>query len=109
MNSKFAMKNSVMMRTTKTKCATDFPSALCTITTLFSNQQRTQNFHFLRIADSDFDAFVCSEELVCRSALLPSRNRPVVADILVRHCNHFFKSRIAQSVPELSESSDERA
>ena len=57
MNSRFAMKNSVMMRTTKTKCAAEFPSALCTITILFSDQQRSHNFHFLRIADSDFDAF----------------------------------------------------
>ena len=33
----------------------------------------SHNLHFLRIADSDFDAFVCSDELVCRADLSSSR------------------------------------
>ena len=37
--------------------------------------------------------FSCSDELVCRTALLPSSNRPVVADILLLHCNHLFYNR----------------
>ena len=54
---------------------------------LFSDQQRKHNLHFLRIADSDFDAFVCSDKLVCRAALFPPYTRLVVADILflLRH------------------------
>ena len=37
--------------------------------------------------------------VVYRTALLPSRNRPVVADILVKHCNHLLKNRyVATSV-----------
>ena len=53
----------------------------------FSDQQRSHNLHFLRIADSGFDAFVCSDELVCRTALFPPYTRLVVADIifLLRH------------------------
>ena len=49
-----------MMRTTKTKYAAGFPAALCPISILFSDQQRNHILHFLRIADSDFDACVCS-------------------------------------------------
>ena len=76
-----------MVRTTKTKYAAGFPAALCTISILFSDQQRNHNLHFFRIADSDFDAFVCSDELVCRAALFPPFARLVVADILflLRH------------------------
>ena len=87
MNSNFAMRNSAMMRTTKTKYAAGFPAALCTISILFSDQQGSHNLHFLRIADSDFDAFVCSDELVCRTALFPPKTRLVVANILfwLRH------------------------
>ena len=40
------------------------------------------NFHFFQIADSDFDAFVYSDKLVCRSALFPPYTRFVVPDIL---------------------------
>ena len=74
-----------MMRTTKTKCAAGFPAAFFSM--LFSDQQRTHILHVLRIADSDFDAFVCSDELVCRAALFPTFSRLVVADIffLLRH------------------------
>ena len=82
MNSNFAMTNSSMMTTTKTKYAAGFPAAHCTISILFSDQQRDHNPHFLRIADSDFDAFVCSDELVRRAALFPPLTRDVVADIL---------------------------
>ena len=73
--------------TTKTKYAADLPAALRTISILSSDQQRTHNLYFLRIADSDFDAFVCSDELVCRAALFPPYTRLVVADILflLRH------------------------
>ena len=71
-----------MMKTMKTKYAAGFPAALCTISILFSDQQRSHNLHFLRIADSDVDAFVCSDELACRTALFPSKTRLVVADIL---------------------------
>ena len=39
MNSNFAMRNSAMMRTTKTKYAAGFPAALCTVSTLCSDQQ----------------------------------------------------------------------
>ena len=87
MNSNFAMKNSAMMRTTKTKYAASVPAALCTISIVFSDQQHNHNLHFRRIADSDFDAFVCSDELVCRAALFPIQTRLVVADILfvLRH------------------------
>ena len=63
-----------------TKDTAGFPAALCTI--LFPDQQRGHNFHFLRIADSDLDAFVCSDELVCRAALFLPYTRLVVADIL---------------------------
>ena len=73
-----------MMKTTETKYAAGLPAALCTMPILFSDQQHNHNLHFLRIADSDFDAFVCSDELVCRAALLPPYTRLVVADILVR-------------------------
>ena len=87
MNSNFAMRNSAMMRTTKTKYAAGFPAALCTISILFSDQQRSHNLHFLRIADSDFEPFVCSDEVVRRTALFPPYTRLVVADILflLRH------------------------
>ena len=71
-----------MMRTTKTKYAASLPAALYTISILFSDQQRSHNLHFIRITDSDFDAFVCSGELVCRAALFPPYTRLVVADIL---------------------------
>ena len=70
------------MRTTKTKYATGFPAALSTISMMFSNQQRKHNLHFFRIAEPDFDAFVCSDELVCRAALFPSYTRLAVADNL---------------------------
>ena len=40
------------------------------------------NPHFLQIADSEFDAFVCSDELVCGAALFPPKTRLVVAYIL---------------------------
>ena len=65
-----------------TKYAAGFPAALCTIFILFSDQQRNHNLHFLRNADSDFDAFVCSDEVVSRAALFPPKTRLVVADIL---------------------------
>ena len=67
--------------------AAGFPAALCTISILFSDQQRCHNLHFLQIVDSDFDAILCSDELVCRTALFPSYTRLVVADILflLRH------------------------
>ena len=81
MNSSFAMRIAAMMRTTKTKYAAGFPVALCTMSTLFSDQERSHNLHFLRIADSDFDAFVYSDELVCRTAVFPPHTRLVVADI----------------------------
>ena len=90
MNSNFAMKNSAMMRTTKTKYAAGFSAALCTISILFSDQEGSHNLHFLRVADTDFDAFVCSDGLVCRTALFPQFTRFVVADNLVRHCNLLF-------------------
>ena len=80
MNSNFAMRNSATMRTTKTKYAAGFPAALCTISILFSDQQRNHDLHFLRIADSDFGAFACSDELFCRTALFPPHTRLVVAD-----------------------------
>ena len=88
MNSNVAMRKSTMMKTMKTKCAAGFPAALCTISILFSDQQRSHNLHFLRIADSDVDAFVCSDELVCRAALFTPYTRLVAADIifLQRHC-----------------------
>ena len=76
-----AMRNPAMMRKTK-KYAASFPAALCTISILFSDEQRSQNLHFLRIADSDFDAFVCSDELVGRAVLFPPKTRLVVANIL---------------------------
>ena len=82
MNSNFAMKNSAMMRTTRTKCAAGLPAALCAISILVSDQQRGHNFHFLRIAYPDFDVFDCSDESVCRAVLFPTRTRLVVADIL---------------------------
>ena len=82
MNSYFAMRNFAMMRTTKTKYAAGFRAALCAISILFSDQQRNLSLHFLRIADSDFDAFVCAGKLVCRDALFPPYTRLVVADIL---------------------------
>ena len=87
MISNFALRSSAMMRTTKTKYAASFHAAHCTISILFSDQQRSRNLHFLRIADSDFDALVCSDELVCRTALFPSYTRLEVADILflLRH------------------------
>ena len=75
MNSNFAMKNSAMMKTTKTKYAATFHAALCNISILFSDQQRSRILHFLRIAESDFDAFVYSDELVCRTALFPPYTR----------------------------------
>ena len=76
-----------MMRTTKTKYAAAFPAVPRTISILFSNQQRSDVLHFLRIADTDFDAFVCSDELVCRTAFFPPFTRLVVADMLflLRH------------------------
>ena len=76
-----------MMRTTKTKYAAGLPAALRTISILFSDQQRSHNLHFLRTAASDFDAFVCFDELVCRAALFLPFTRLVVADILflLRH------------------------
>ena len=74
--------NSAMMKTTKAKYAAGLPAALCTISILFSDQQRSHNLHSVRIADPDFDAFVCSDELVCRAALFLPYTRLVVADIL---------------------------
>ena len=53
-NSNFAMRNSAMMRTKKTKYATRLPAALCTIFHPVSDLQRSHNLHLLRIADSDF-------------------------------------------------------
>ena len=47
-----------MMRKTKTKYAAGLPAALCTISILFSDQQRSHILHVLQIVDSDFDAFV---------------------------------------------------
>ena len=40
MNSNFAIKNSAMIKTTKTRYAASFPAAFCTISILFSDQQR---------------------------------------------------------------------
>ena len=47
------------------------------------HQQCSHNLHFLRIADSEFDAFVCSAEWVCGAALFLPYTSLVVADILV--------------------------
>ena len=58
------------------------PAVLCDIFIVFSDQQRSHNLHFLRIADSDFDAFVRSDELVCRTALFPPFSRLVVTNNL---------------------------
>ena len=81
MNSNFAMKNSAMMRTTKTKYAAGFPAPLFPISILFSDQQRNHILHFLRIADSDFDACVCS--LVIRDILFLLRhNLGVVVEVV---------------------------
>ena len=82
-NSNFSMKNSSMMKTTKTKYAAGLPAALYTISILFSDQQRSHNLHFFRIVDSDFDALVCSDELVYRAVLFLPFACLVVADILV--------------------------
>ena len=79
MNSNFAMRNSAMMRTTKTKYAAGLLAALCTISV---NQQRSHNLHFLRIADSDFDVFVYWDKLVCTAFLFLPYTCLVVADIL---------------------------
>ena len=102
MNCNFAMRNSAMMKSTKMKYSAGLPAALCTNSILFSDQQRSHNLHVLRIADSDFDAFVCSDELVCRTALFPPCTCLVVADILVRHCNlHFVIVLLPMSVLHL--------
>ena len=89
-NSNFAMRSSAMMRTTKTKYAAGLPAALYTISILFSDQPRSHILHVLRIVDSDFDVFVCSDELVKRAALFRPLTCLVVADILVKHCNLLF-------------------
>ena len=57
--------------------------SVSTISILFSDQQRSHNLHFLRVADSEFDAFVCSDELVFRAALCLPYTRLVAADILL--------------------------
>ena len=92
MNSNFAMMNSAMKKTTKTKYAASLPAALYTISILFSDQQSSHNLHFLWSVDSDFEAFLCSDELVCRAALFPPCTRLVVADSFVRPCNILFET-----------------
>ena len=49
----------------------------------FPINPRGHNLHFLRIVDSDFDACVCLDGMVCRAALFPPYTRLVVDDILV--------------------------
>ena len=83
MNSNFPMRNSAMMKTTKTKYAAGLPAALYTISILFSDQQRSHILHFLQLVHLDFDAFVYSDGLVCRAALFLPYACLVVADILV--------------------------
>ena len=68
MSSNFAMRNSANMRTTKTKYAAGFPAALCTISILFSDQQRDHNLHFellIRILTHLFARMNWSVELLC--------------------------------------------
>ena len=72
-----------MMRTTKTKYAAGLRAALNTISILFSDQPRSHNLYILRIGDSYFDAFVCSDDSVCRAALFLRYTCLEVADILV--------------------------
>ena len=54
---------------------------------VFRSTTQSKSSFFPRIADSDFDAFVCSDELVCRAALFPPYTRLFVADslVLLRH------------------------
>ena len=56
------MRNSAMMRTTRTKYAPE------TISILFFGRQCNRILHFLRIADTDFDVVVCLDGLACRTA-----------------------------------------
>ena len=70
-----------MMRTTKTKYAAGFPAALCHISILFSDQQRNHILHFLRIADPDFDACVCSR-VVPDILFLLRHNLGVVVEVV---------------------------
>ena len=82
--------NLAMMKTTKTKYAAGLRAALYTISIVFSDQQRSHNLHVLRIVDTDFDVFVCSDGWVLRVVLFLPWIRLPVADILEKHCNLLF-------------------
>ena len=79
----FSTRKSALMRTTKTKYAASLFATLYNTSISFSDQQRSHNLHFLRIADSDFDAFVYMERWVHRAASFLPYACLVVADILV--------------------------
>ena len=74
MNSNFAMRNSAVMRTTKTKYAAGFPAAHCTMSFLCFDHQRSRILQLFRIAETDFDAFIYSDGLACRTPLFPPKN-----------------------------------
>ena len=84
------MKNSDMMKTTKTKYAAGLPAALYAISILFSDQHRSHILHVLQIVDSDFDVFVYLGGWVYRAASFLPYACLAVADILVKHCNLLF-------------------
>ena len=87
MNSSFGMTISAMMRSTKTKYAASFPDELfAPFHILFFRSRHVFDASILihisfDTTHSDFDAFVYSDELVCRTALFPPHTRLVVADI----------------------------
>ena len=80
-----------MMKPTKTKNAAGLNAALFTISILFFPI-------FLRIVDSDFDAFVYPDGLVYRAALFLPYACLVVADILVKHCNLLSCNRFVSNI-----------
>ena len=89
MKSNFLMRNSAMMRTTKTKYAVSlllfipFPSC-------FPINNVVIIFTSVELLTRILTPFVCSDELVCRAALFVPDTRLVVAVILVKHCNLHF-------------------
>ena len=103
MNSNFAMRNSVMMRTTKTKYAAGFPAALNVIMILTSFEL------LIRILTHLFARMSWSVELLCFRQIFVLQTLTFSWNIVIfSFCNLLISNVcIAQSVPELSESSDE--
>ena len=76
-----------MMRTTKTKCAAGFHAALCTISIMFSDQQRNHHLHFLRMRCISWSVDLAELLSPDASAVVAAATAcACAAEVLSEHC-----------------------